>query len=217
MYVWKLLDLISHLYLREHSFSSSCLAWCCVKPGPRNRMWSFLKSAWTRRVLQNLLMLVLAGVFSTMILWGQHGTWQNWQQTCRISCCIHLFEQLGINSAIVNLMLFNGDNMAPFYHLLVWISPETYHLILMLEGDNVGMEHLGTRDLVCSTERLKILPDVCEILFGVCRIPLGSVLVVAVVVMIILSTHAEGPFCRSSCCQFGWSSGKDCIKHTETS
>ncbi len=50
------------------------------------------------------------------------------------------------------------------------------------------MEHLGTRDLVCSTERLKILPDVCEILFGVCRIPLGSVLVVEVVVMIILST-----------------------------
>ncbi len=59
-------------------------------------------------------------------------------------------------------------------------------MILVLKGDNVRMEHVGTRGLLCSLERLKILLDVCEELLGVCSIPLGFVLAVEVIVVIAL-------------------------------
>ncbi len=48
---------------------------------------------------------------------------------------------------------------------------------------HLRMEHVGTRGLVCSLNGLEILPDVCEGLLGVCKIPFGSVLVVRVVVV----------------------------------
>ncbi len=53
----------------------------------------------------------------------------------------------------------------------------------MLKGNNVGTEHVGTRGL----------PDVCEGLLGVCSIPLGSVLVVEVVVVISLPCLLKVP------------------------
>ncbi len=45
----------------------------------------------------------------------------------------------------------------------------------------MGMEHVGTTGLVCFSEGLKILPDVCEGLLGVCGILLGSILAIEVI------------------------------------
>ncbi len=39
---------------------------------------------------------------------------------------------------------------------------ETIYLVLIYKGNNMGTEHVGTRGLVCSSEGLKILPEVCE-------------------------------------------------------
>ncbi len=48
-------------------------------------------------------------------------------------------------------------------------------------------EQVGTRGLVCSSEGLKILPNVHEGLLKVYRIPLGSIFVKHIVVMVTLS------------------------------
>ncbi len=83
-------------------------------------------------------------------------------------------------------MLLNGDNGRVLDHHFVRVAPDPYCLVLVLEGNNVGMEHIETRGLVCSTKRLEILPDVCKGLIGVCSIPLGKVLMIDVVIMIAL-------------------------------
>ncbi len=83
-------------------------------------------------------------------------------------------------------MLFDRNIGTLLDYHLVRVAPEPYCLILVLEGNNVWMEHVGTRGLVCSTKGLNILPDVCEGLLGICRIPLGSVLVVELIFVIAL-------------------------------
>ncbi len=56
----------------------------------------------------------------------------------------------------------------------------------ILPGDGTGHFQLRTRGLVCSTEGFKILPDVCEGLLGVCRVPLVSTFAKQVIVVLIL-------------------------------
>ncbi len=94
---------------------------------------------------------------------------------------MHFFVQLGVSPAKVDPMLLDGDDGGALDHHLV-----RYCLVLVHEGDNMGMEHVGTWGLVCSTKGLKILTDVCEGLLRVCSIPLGSVHAVEVVVVITL-------------------------------
>ncbi len=92
---------------------------------------------------------------------------------CRVNCIfgqtqvIHLFEQLGICPTMVDPMLLDGNDRAPLYHLLVGIFPEPVCLILVDKGNNVGIKHIGTRGLVCSTEALELLLYVDEGLFSV--------------------------------------------------
>ncbi len=45
-------------------------------------------------------------------------------------------------------MLFDGGNGAPLDHHLVMVAAESYCLILVLKGYNVGTENVGTRGLV---------------------------------------------------------------------
>ncbi len=83
------------------------------------------------------------------------------------SVVIHLFEQLCIDSVVVDVMLLDGDNRASFYHLLVRVGLESNFLILVHKGNNMITEHIGTRGLVCSMEGFKIFSNVCEGLLGV--------------------------------------------------
>ncbi len=110
----------------------------------------------------------------------------------RVNCILgraqvmHCFEQLGICPAVVDPMLLDGDDRAPFYHLLVRVLKEPVGLILMDKGNNMWKEHIGTRGLVCSLDRVKVLPYVSEGLLGVNRVLSWAVFSVEVVVMRLL-------------------------------
>ncbi len=79
-------------------------------------------------------------------------------------------------------MLLNGDDGPMLNHHLVCIIISVGN-ILVLEGDDVLLEHILTRGLACSANGLKAFVNLNKGLLRVFLIPLGLVLPVKVIVM----------------------------------
>ncbi len=73
---------------------------------------------------------------------------------------MHLFKELDIRLVMVDPVLLDGNDRTSFYHLLIGIFKEAICPIRVGKGNNVGTKHIGTRGLICSSETLKVLPDV---------------------------------------------------------
>ncbi len=67
--------------------------------------------------------------------------------------------------------------------------PEACGLILVHKGNNMRMDHIGTRGLVCSSKGLEVLPDIGEGLLWVYGIPPRVVFAEQVVVMHALYSY----------------------------
>ncbi len=80
-------------------------------------------------------------------------------------------------------MMLDGEDRTPLYHCLVRV-PACF--ILVDQWDNVRTEHVGTKGLVCSSEGLKVLPDVSEGMLGVSMIPLGLIFAEEIAIVLFL-------------------------------
>ncbi len=92
---------------------------------------------------------------------------------------------------IISAMLFDRDNGALFNRLLVRVVPISNHFIPLHKGNDVFLKHVGARSLVCILKGFKVLPDVNKGLLRVCKITLGLVLMVEVIVVILFPCPLE--------------------------
>ncbi len=93
-----------------------------MKSGARNVTWSFLNAECSADVagLAELIDAGLGrGLFNNDLDFSiVYGRINNKLGGSKV---VHLFKQIGINSVVVDLMLLDWDNEAPFYHLLVGV------------------------------------------------------------------------------------------------